>query len=118
MTTLALQVDFVGAYGLLRCKPSVKMLTALTISFSFLVLFSSPVPDIFIDSFMWFWCFLPDIKRLNVFIMCFGFVFFVCVAFHLFVWVLLLLGFFVWVFFGGCCFFSLELQLFPFPAST
>lgn len=96
MTTLALQVDFVGAYGLLRCKPSVKMLTALTISFSFLVLFSSPVPDIFIDSFMWFWCFLPDIKRLDVFIMCFGFGFFFCVCGFSFVCV----GFVVVGFFG------------------
>lgn len=62
--TLVLQVDFVGAHGLLWCKPSVEMLTALKISFSFLLLFSSPVSDLFNDSFMRLWCFLPDNKRL------------------------------------------------------
>lgn len=41
----SLQVDLGGACGLLWCKPSMKMSTALTTCFSLLLLFSSPVPD-------------------------------------------------------------------------
>lgn len=88
------------------------MLTALTISFSFLLLFLSPVPNLFNDSFMWLWCYLPDIKDW-LFFWYVGFFFAggVCIGFCLFVWDFFLVGVFG-------VFFALELQLFPSPSST